>query len=639
MLRGIHKASSTWLGKAIMAVIMGFLVISFAIWGIGDIFRGVGRNAVADIGSSEISIEQFRQYYNDRLQQLSRQTGRPISPDQARALGLDRQILGQMIAETTLDEQAHKLRLGLSDAEIASRITSDPAFKGLNGQFDRTRFEQLIRNAGYTEARFVDEQRRVMLRREIAQTVSGELKAPAAMLQAINQFQNERRDIDFLALGPAQAGNIPAPTPEQLSKYFEERKVLFRAPEYRKLTLLPLSPAELAKPNQVSDADAKAYYEQHKDRYGTPEKRELRQIVFQKPEDAAAARERIAKSANLGATFDDIAKERGLKASDTDLGLVTKVQVIDPAVAAAAFALPVNQISEPVKGRFGTVLVMVTKIDPGQQKSFEEVAPAIKREIAESRARNEIGGLRDKVEDERAGGATLSETAKKLGLKTIVIDAVDRSGRGPDGKPVAALPKAPNVINPAFASDVGVDNEALQMPDGGYLYFDVNGITPSHDRSLDEVKDQVAARWRDDEIAKRLKAKADDLLGKLKAGTALAQLATDNGLKVEKAADLQRGRPADKAPAKLVEAAFRTAKGAAATAEGSSETQQFVFRVTEVTIPAFDAKSAQAKALENQLQNSYADDIIGEYIARLESDYGVKINEAALNQVVGGSAQ
>lgn len=635
MLRGIHKATSTWLGKAIMAVIMGFLVISFAIWGIGDIFRGVGRNAVADVGSSEISIEQFRQYYNDRLQQISRQAGRPISPDQARALGLDRQILGQMIAETTLDEQAHKLRLGLSDAEIANKITSDPTFKGLNGQFDRNRFEQIIRNAGYTEARFVDEQRRVTLRRQIAQTVAGELKVPTAALQAINQFQNERRDIAFVALGPAQAGDIPAPTPEQLSKYFDERKVLFRAPEYRKLTLLALSPAELAKPDEVSDADAKAYYEQHKDKYGRPEKRELRQMVFQKEEDAAAARERITK----GATFEDIAKERGLKASDTDLGLVTKSQVIDPAVAAAAFALPVNDVSEPVKGRFGTVLVMATKIEPGQQTSYEEVAPAIKRESAESRARGKIGDLRDKVEDERAAGATLAETAKKLGLKATVIDAVDRSGRGPDGTPVAALPRAPNVINPAFASDIGVDNEALQMPDGGYLYFDVNGITPSRDRNLDEVKDEVATRWRDDEIAKRLKAKVEDLLGKLKAGSALEQIASDNGLKVETAADLQRGRPLANVPAKLNEAAFRTAKGAAGSAEGDNETRQFVFRVNEVTIPAFDAKSAQAKALENQLRNSYADDITGEYIARLENDYGVKINEAALNQVVGGSNQ
>jgi peptidyl-prolyl cis-trans isomerase D len=635
MLRGIHKASSTWLGKAIMAAVMGVLVISFAIWGIGDIFRGFGQNSVAEIGGTEISIEQFRQYYTDRLQQIGRQMGRPVTPDQARSLGIDRQLLGQLVAETTLDEQARKLHLGLSNADIAKRITSDPSFLGTTGQFDRARFEQIIRQAGYTEARFVDEQKRVLLRRQIAQSVSGELHVPASAMQAINQYQNERRDIGYLALGPAQAGTIAAPTPEQLTKYFDDRKVLFRAPEYRKITLLSLSPAALAKPDAVPDADAKTYYEQHKDNFGRPEKRELRQIVFPNEADAAAARARIAK----GATFDDIAKERGLKASDTDVGMVTKSGIIDPAVAAAAFSVKPGDVSQPVKGQFGTVLLLVGKVEPGEQKTYEDVAPQIKQQIAEARARTDIGNLRDKVEDERAGGATLTETAKKLGLKAVTIDAVDRSGRDPKGQPVADLPPAPNVANAAFASDVGVDNDALQLPGGGYLYFDVNGITPSRDRSLAEVKDQVEARWRDDEVGKRLQAKAADMLGKLKAGTTLEKLAADNGLKVEKAVDLQRGKAAPATPAKLIDAVFKTAKGEPGAAEGDKESQRFVYRVTEVTIPTFDANLPQGKQLSTALQNSYADDIIGEYIARLESDYGVTINQAALNQVVGGPTQ
>lgn len=635
MLRGMHKASSTWLGKAVMAAVMSVLVISFAIWGIGDMFRGFGRNSVAKIGDTEISIEQFRQYYTERLQQLGRQMGRPVAPDQARALGLDRQILGQMVAETTLDEEARKLHLGLSDADIARRITDDPTFKGVNGQFDHNRFEQIIRNAGYTETRFVDEQRRVLLRRQIAQTVSGDLRVPPIAMRAINQFQNERRDIDYVALGAAQAGDVPAPTPEQLTSYFDERKVLFRAPEYRKLTLLTLSPADLAKPDEVSDADAKTYYEQHKDAYGKPEKREVRQIVFPNEADAAAARDKIAK----GATFDDIAKERELKPSDTDVGMVAKADMIDPAVADAAFALKPGEVSQPVKGRFGNVLLLVGKVEPGEQKNFEEVSAQIKRELAESRARTAIGDLRDKVEDERAGGANLAEIGKKFGLKAVTIDAIDRSGRGLDGQPVAGVPTNPNVVNAAFTSDVGVDTEALQLPTGGFLYYDVVGITPARDRALDEVKDQVNARWRDDEIAKRLQAKADDLIGKLKAGTPLAQLATENGLKTDQVKDLQRGKSAPNAPPKLVDAVFKTAKGQPGTAEGAKDTERFVFTVTEVTEPTFDAEGPQGKALASTLQNSYADDIISEYIARLESDLGVNINQTALNQVIGGGAE
>ncbi len=320
MLRGIHKASSTWLGKIVMAIVFGVITISFAIWGIGDIFRGFGENEVAKVGGVEISTEQFRQYYNDKLQQLGRERGRVISSGQARAAGLDRQILGQLIAETTFNEQAHNLRLGLSDEAIAKRITNDPNFRGPTGQFDRTVFARVINEAGFTEARYVAEQRRVLLRRQIALSIAGDVPVPQIALQAFMQFRNEKRSVDYLALGAAQAGTIAAATPDQLEKYFNARKTLFRAPEYRKITILSVTPGDLAKPAEVSDADAKAYYAQHKAEYGRPEKRDVRQIIFPKPEEAAAARDKIAK----GAKFEDIAKARGLKPSDTDLGMVAE---------------------------------------------------------------------------------------------------------------------------------------------------------------------------------------------------------------------------------------------------------------------------------------------------------------------------
>jgi peptidyl-prolyl cis-trans isomerase D len=292
-----------------------------------------------------------------------------------------------------------------------------------------------------------------------------------------------------------------------------------------------------------------------------------------------------------------------------------------------------------VKGRFGTVLLQVGKIEPGEEKTYEQVAAQIKREIAESQAKTEVGNLRDKIEDERAAGSTLAETAKKLGLKSVSIEAVDRSGRAPDGKPVAALPQSPNVISAAFANDVGVDTDPLQLPGGGYLYYDVTGVTPSRERALEEVKDQVTTRWRDDEIAKRLQAKADDLVGKLKAGTSFAQAASEAGLNVQTAKDLQRGKSGGFIPAKTIEAVFRTPKGVPASAEGGKETERFVFRVTDVVDPPFEAGTPQGQAITTTLQNSYTDDLVSEYIARLENDFGVTVNPSALNQVVGGGSQ
>jgi len=634
MLRGIHKASGSWLGKAVMAAIMSTLVISFAIWGIGDIFRGFGQSTVAKIGGTEITIEQFRAYYTEKMNQLGRRLGRPVTPDQARALGLDRQLVGQLVAETALDEKTRAMRLGASNDQIAGFITADPNFRGINGQFDRSTFQQIIRQAGYSETSYVNEQRQVTLRRQLAMSMSGEITAPTTTLDAVNRYQNEKRSAELVTLGPAQAGAIPQSEPEALKKYFEDRKILFRAPETRKVTLLVLSPNEQARWSVVPDADAKAYYEQHKDDYGTTEKRELRQIVFSNADDARAVSERIAK----GASFDDIVKERGLKESDTDLGAVTKASIIDPAVADAAFSLKVGEVSAPVQGRFGTVIVQVKTIEPANQRLYAVVAADIKKILAEARAKSEISTLRDKIEDERAAGSTLTEAAKKLGLTSRTIEALDRSGRDAAGVPLTNLPQGADVVAAAFSSEVGVETDPLQLPNGGLVWVDVAAITPSRERALDEVKDQIETRWRDDEIATRLKTKADELLAKLKTGTTLNQIASENGLKVDFVSDLQRSKPTAQVPAKLLDAIFRTAKDAAATTDGDKPTNRQLFVVTDIKTPKLDPASPVSKSLSDALRSGYGEQIVGEYVAKLENEIGVTINEAAVNQITGAGA-
>jgi len=631
MLRGLRKASSNWLGKAVMAAVVGFLVISFAIWGIGDIFRGFGRSTVAKIGRTEITIEQFRNLYNDRLQQYSRRLGRPITPDQARALGLDRLVIGQLITEVVLDERARALGLALSDAEVAKQITNDPAFRGPNGQFDRLRFEQTIRAAGYTEGRFVAEQRRQLLRRELAGTIAAGLSAPKALVEAANRYQNEQRSIEYVLLDRAQAGDIPPPTPDVLAKYFEERKILFRAPEYRKLVIVSLIPGEQARWIEISDADLKRAYEERKARYTTAERRHILQIDFPNAEAASAAAERIAK----GTSFPDIAKELGKSEKDIDLGTVAKSAVIDRAVADAAFALKQGEVSAPVQGRFGTVLVQVLKIEPEQVRSLEQVAGELKQELATARAKSEIFDVYNKVEDARAEGKPLAETAANLKLEARTVE-VDRSGRDRAGAPVN-IPDAQRLLASAFTTDVGVERDPLQVQDG-YVWFDVVGITPSRERPLEEVKDQVEARWREQEIASRLDAKATAILDKLKAGTTLADIAAQDRLKVETVTGLKRGEASGPLSASAVAAVFRTAKDAAGKAEASEPGEQVVFRVTDIVVPSVDMASEDAKRTMETLNRGLSEALLAEYIAKLESDTGVTINQSALNQVIGGGS-
>src|SRR5258707_264937 len=512
MLRGLRKASSNWLGKVVMAAVVGFLVISFAIWGIGDICGGFGASTVAKVGRTEISMEQFRVRYNEQLQQLGRQLGRPITPDQAQAFGLEQRTLGQMIASAALDERARQFRLGISDAEVVKQITSDPAFRGFNGEFDHSTFLQRIRDIGYTEQRFVFEQRQTTLRRQIAEAVGAGGTPPKAAAEAIDHYRDEERSIEYVTLDGSKVGDVPAPTPEQLAAYFEERKVAFRAPEYRKIHLITASQQEIAGTIEISDEEAKRVYQDRLKFYETPERRHIVQISFANAEDAKRASERV----TAGLPFDDLAKEPEITDRLVDLGTVTTADVIDS----------------------------------------------------------------------------------------------------------------------AFNTEIGNENEALALAGGGFIWYDVVNVTPSRERKLDEVKDRVEARFREDETIKRLNAKTTEITSKLKSGASLAEVAAAEGLMVEAKSGLRRQGGAQPPPRVITEV-FRTAKDQVGSAEGQNATDPVIFRVADIKMPTSDANSADAKRLIDQLKDAYNDDLLSQYVARLESDIGTDVNQNALAQAVG----
>jgi peptidyl-prolyl cis-trans isomerase D len=632
MLRGMRKASSNWLGKAIMATVMGILIVSFGIWGIADIFRGFGQSTLAKVGHTEISTDLFRQIYTERLQQVGRQFGRPLTMDQARAFGFDRQVLQQVIAEAALDEEARRLGLNQSTDETMRLIFSDPNFKGVNGAFDPARFQTVIRQMGYGEQRFIAEQRRVSLRRQIAGTIAAGLEPPKVLLEALARYQNELRTIEYIKLDAAQAGTIDTPSPETLASYFDDHKALFRAPEYRKISFVAITPEDIGKWSEVSDEDARKAFEQRRDKLGTPERRQVWQIVFPTAEEAMAARSRI----ESGASFDDLAKERNLDPSDVDLGIIAKSAIADPGIADAAFSLQSGEVSQPEKGRFGYALVKVGKIEPGVTPEYENYAAQIKRDIANERARTKVAELRDKMEDERGGGASVIEAAQKLGLTAVTVDAVDRSGRQPNGQPATNIPRGLDVVSQAFNSDIGVDNDPIQF-NGGYVWYDVLGITPSRERNLDEVKEQVEAKWRDDQITSRLRAKANDLVQKLEQGGKLADEAAQSGLTVQNASGLKREGSVPGLPATVISAAFRTAKDGVGQAADAGANAWIVFRVTDVTVPPVDLASDDMKKLKENLHRGLTDEQIAEYITKLESEIGTNINQTAFAQVTGAN--
>lgn len=416
MMQGIRKAGQSLIGKLIIAVMFGFLIISFAVWGIGDIFRGYGRNAVAVVGKTEIGIEQLRTAYQNDLQRLMRQQRRQISPELARALGLDQQALSRLVTDATLDQTATRMGLAVSDETVRNILFNDPNLKNAAGQFDPSRFNELLRANGMNEQGFVREQRAATMRQELAEMVIGAVTAPAALQELGHRLRHEKREIGYVTLPDSAAGEIAAPAEDALRKYFDERKAAFRAPEYRTANVLVLTAANLADPAKVSDADARARYEQIKtQRFGSAERRIVQQIGFPSVEDARAAKARI----DAGETFEAVGASRNIAEADLTLGTFTREGLFDPAVRDAAFALAQGAVSEPVQGGFGIVLLRVPTIEPARLKGFEEVADEVRRDVATSRAAEQMTELHDKIEDQRASAKPLAEIAKEFGIAQI----------------------------------------------------------------------------------------------------------------------------------------------------------------------------------------------------------------------------
>jgi peptidyl-prolyl cis-trans isomerase D len=210
---------------------------------------------------------------------------------------------------------------------------------------------------------------------------------------------------------------------------------------------------------------------------------------------------------------------------------------------------------------------------------------------------------------------------------------VDASGRDKAGNPVN-LPEAQALLRAAFASDIGVDNEPLRLSSGGYVWYDVTGIEPSRDRPLDEVRNQVAAQWREDQVAQRLAEKARQLAERLDSA-AIEALGQEAGAPVRTAADLARNAAKEDLTAEAVNRIFSVPVGKAGHAPNGPE-GRVVFKVASASVPPFITTTQEAERLDTQLRNAMGDDLLNQYTAQVRQNLGVTINPQALRQATGG---
>ena len=634
MLQGINRIGRSWVGRVIVAILFGFLIVSFAIWGIGDIFRGGVRTQVATVGGVDISAEQYRNAYQSEFQTLVRRARRSITPEQARALGLEQRVLARLVSEAAFDNETKRLGLAIPDSLVVRTIQADPSFRGPDGAFSRALFIDIIRQSGLTEQQYVRDQRSVVARQQLAEGLTGAFGVPIAMREAVHRYQSERRSVELVTLTAKTLGELPAPTDAQLQSVYDDRKATFRAPEFRSALLMILDPAGLAKPEAVSDEDARAVYGRAKDtRFGTPERRMIQQIVFPTRPDADAAAERI----KAGSAFEEIAKERGIDDATLNLGKLTKAEMLDPVAAETAFSLPEGGVSPPVAGRFGPVLIRVTAIEPGSLKPFEQVSTDIKLEIARERARREVETVHDAVEDQRVSAKPLAEIAKERNLPLLPVKDIDRSGRDKSGQPVTGVADREPVLAGVFRSDVGADNEAVTLPTGGYVWFEVTNVEPGRDRPMADIRDNVADEWRRQEVTRGLAEKANALTARLDKGEALSSVATELGLVATTIQDLARGQTKDNVAAPIVTRIFATPVGKAASAAPDDESRA-VFKVTTAVMPSFVTTTQDSISAETQIRTIVTDDLLTAVVADVEKRIGVKLYPGNIRRAIGGES-
>ena len=630
MLESMRKASQGVVGKAIMTVVMGLIIVSFVIWGVGDMLRGFSPSTVASVGGAKISAQDYHVAYDRAIQQYQRRLKRPFTNEEARQIGLDRSVLQQLVSEAAVDDEANKLGLGISDDALREVITSNPSFRDKSGAFDPARLAEALRNMDMNERGFIAELRKQVLRQFIVGALATGITAPKAEVTAEADYQGQTRSADTFLMPASAAGEIPAPSEDALKTFYNDRKSSYRAPEYRELTVLSLEPDTIANPAEVTDADGEAAYQKvaGKDpQFGAPEKRDLQQILFPNDADAAAAEAKL----KAGTSFDDLVKDKGLKPEDTDIGETTKDAMLDKDEANAVFALPQGGVSGALKSQFGPVIVRVKGITPSTVKPYSEVADAVKKQVSAARAGDKIQALHDKIEDARVSGKSILEAAKAVGLTGQSIAAVDAAGKDPKGAQIN-LPDGAELLRAAFASDVGLDETALNTKDGGYVWFEVTKIDPAHDLTFDEAKPEVEKQWRAEEVDKALAGKADDLVKQISAGGAIADAAKSANAEVKTVTDIHRAEQGS-LPESVVAAIFRQpgdGAGSAATPDG-----RVVFKITADRTPPVDFADERVKAMASELERATRESVLDQYVAALRKALGVSIHQDVLQSAEG----
>jgi peptidyl-prolyl cis-trans isomerase D len=613
--------------KIATGILFALLIASFALWGIGDIFRGgASGSAVIQVGDQEVDDQEFARTFQREFNRVRQQIGGDFDLETARQLGLVDQIVRQTVTRLLFDQMAGDMGLRVSDQQVVERLRQQDAFRTA-GTFNRQLFEQTLRSSGLTEQRYVELLRSDINRQHLAFAATGGLQVPQGLAESLYRYRNERRVADYVTLRNDQF-EAPEPDTATLREFHDSNGQLFQAPEYRELTVVHMQPSDLLDEVSVSDEEVREAFETRQSDFAQPERRRVRQIVFDTRAQAQQAMDLLSE----GRTLDAVA-EQMLGRAPADLGLNSR-QGLLPALREPAFALEQGQVSQPIESALGWHVVKVTEVLDGENPELSEVRDQIRQDLAMDKAVDSLVQLANTLDDELAGGATLEEAASAVGMDVREIDQISREGRTPAGERVQNLPQDGEFLSTAFETPEGERSLLRETTQGGYFLVRVDSVTPAQVRPFDEVRARVAEEWRADQRAQAAEAAAQEMAQAIDDGTPLAELARSRGLEPSRTPALQRSgnQQAGAAARALAGPLFDVAVGDAATAGVQGGVA--VARLAEVQPAQPEQNPDAVAAVRQETRQRMRSDVLAQFADALRARYEVRVNQAQLDRVL-----
>ncbi|MGB0682835.1 MAG: peptidyl-prolyl cis-trans isomerase [Magnetovibrionaceae bacterium] len=629
MLNAIRKRSGSIVVKGLLIL----LILSFAVWGIGDYVTGGQDDQVAaTVGDTEIPSQEVEFQLNNEIQRLSQQLGGSLTPamiEQLRNIGLVQDVLRRSIEQALLREETNDLKMVVTDDMIRADIQSNPAFHNSLGQFDRNVFAATLRNAGMNEGLYINLAREDIARSTFLETLMASVQTPRVIATEAYTWGREERMAETVAIISSDLPAPAEPTEAELAAYHEANPAAFTAPEYRTAKALVFTAKDLAAGIEVSEDELREAYQERINAFTTPERRTVSQIIINEETEARALHVALLG----GGDFLQAGLDAGLAESAIKLGEVTKNDML-PDLADVVFALSEDAVSEPVQSPFGWHIFHVTEIKSGGSVSFEEAREELARTLAHDLAVDALYDTSTRVEDALGGGATIEEAASQLGLPLLDLAAIDAQGNGPDGQAISGLPEGTAFLPALFELLEGEESQMTDTGADGYFVARIDGITPPALRPLDDVRGEVREAVLADKRATAARTEAETLAEAVNTGADLDELAGQAGLEVT--ALEAATRSGEGLPIGAVDVLFGLEPGKAGVVD--TENGAMLIKLTDIKEADPVAGADGIEAFSRQMKGGFEQDMINLLTVALQQRHPVSINQRALQYIVDPSA-